>query len=216
MAAFEFDALLGYFKALADENRFKIACLASVRAYTVGELAEVLGLTEPTISHHITRLRDAGLLNLNAVGTKRYYKLNDDLFTRAMRQMTPATLASISEHVLATADTYRERTDQHRADVEAWLDDQNVSDFDRKVLKDYTAQGRLKQIPTRQNKLMAVLRWLVREFEPERQYTEREVNDILRRYNEDYARLRRELVDARFLTREGGGERYWRTPEVPA
>ncbi len=50
MAAVEFDILLRYLRALADENRLKIISLVSSRAYQVGELAEILNLTEPTVS----------------------------------------------------------------------------------------------------------------------------------------------------------------------
>ena len=40
-----------------------------------------------------------------------------------------------------------------------------------------------------------------------------QVNDILLRYHEDYAGLRRDLVDFGFLRRERGGSQYWLTPE---
>ena len=47
-------------------------------------------------------------------------------------------------------------------------------------------------------------------FEPGVRYTEKRVNQILANYNEDTARLRRALVDHRYMAREGGGGRYWR------
>jgi hypothetical protein len=50
-------------------------------------------------------------------------------------------------------------------------------------------------------------------FETGVQYTEKQVNDILRRFSEDTASLRRDLVDLGWLAREGGGERYWRVEE---
>ena len=86
-------------------------------------------------------------------------------------------------------------------------------DLDKKVLRDYTREGRLTKIPSKQKKLLAVLRWLVGYFEPDCTYTEREVNDIIAQVHDDYATLRRDLVDFGFLRRERGGGQYWLTPE---
>jgi hypothetical protein len=58
--------------------------------------------------------------------------------------------------------------------------------------------------------LTVILRYLTNHFEIGTNYTEKEVNTILRRFNEDTAGLRRYLVDAGMLQREGDGSRYWR------
>ena len=59
--------------------------------------------------------------------------------------------------------------------------------------------------------LLVVFDLLGREvqFEPGQYYDEREVNRILKRYNDDYATLRRYLVDEGFMSRDAG--KYWRT-----
>jgi hypothetical protein len=44
-------------------------------------------------------------------------------------------------------------------------------------------------------------------------YTEKRVNEILSKYNDDTARLRRWLVDFGYMAREGGGGKYWRVDE---
>ncbi len=49
--------------------------------------------------------------------------------------------------------------------------------------------------------------WLAR-FEPDRRYTEREVNDVIRAFHDDYATLRRELIDGRWMARDH--DIYWR------
>jgi hypothetical protein len=51
---------------------------------------------------------------------------------------------------------------------------------------------------------------VVKAFEPGVRYTEKEVNEILMRFNEDTAQLRRDLVDFHFMAREGGGGAYWK------
>jgi hypothetical protein len=101
------------------------------------------------------------------------------------------------------------KTPQPRPDM-SWVDDLDLDEQDRKVLRDYCVGQRLKQIPAKEKKLVAVLRWLATRFEPGREYTEREVNAIIEQVHPDYATLRRELVDFHFLERQGGGGVYWR------
>ncbi len=80
----------------------------------------------------------------------------------------------------------------------------DVDAFDAKVLGDFLVSGRLKQIPAQRKKKDAVLRHLARRFDPGRAYAEQEVNFLLLEYHEDYATLRREMVDGRHMERENG------------
>jgi hypothetical protein len=87
--------------------------------------------------------------------------------------------------------------------------------YDRKVIADFTRpDGSLKEIPAQRKKLEAILRYVVRDFEPGNSYTEKQVNKILSRYHEDTASLRRELVGAKLMARERGGGEYWKL-EIP-
>ncbi|WP_026547864.1 ArsR/SmtB family transcription factor [Paenarthrobacter nicotinovorans] len=66
------------FKALADPNRLRL--LSMVKAEASGEscvcdLTEPLGLGQPTVSHHLKILVDAGLLHREKRGTWAYYSL---------------------------------------------------------------------------------------------------------------------------------------------
>jgi hypothetical protein len=84
----------------------------------------------------------------------------------------------------------------------------------RKVLKNYlNADGTLKQIPPAKNRLLIVLNFIVDAFAFDTNYTEKEVNTILRRFHLDTAALRRYLVDNGLMAREGDGSRYWRVKE---
>lgn len=55
-------------------------CDLSERCCNVGELADVLGLTQPTVSHHLKQLRRAGLVDLRKRGRSHYCALNDGAF----------------------------------------------------------------------------------------------------------------------------------------
>jgi hypothetical protein len=85
----------------------------------------------------------------------------------------------------------------------------------RKVLKNFlNADGSLKQIPPMGNKLLIVLNFIVDAFAFDTNYTEKEVNTILRRFHVDTAALRRYLVDHKLMARESDGTKYWRVNPV--
>ena len=67
----------------------------------------------------------------------------------------------------------------------------------------------LKQIPAREKKKLIVLRVISQQFVAGQHYTETEVNIILKSIHEDFASLRRHLIDYRFLIRESDGSAYW-------
>ena len=73
----------------------------------------------------------------------------------------------------------------------------------------FIKNGRLVIMPSKRGKLRVVLDHIAQEFEPGKTYAEAEVNDVLQGYHDDYAALRRYLVDEGFMTRDGGV--YWRT-----
>ncbi len=75
---------------------------------------------------------------------------------------------------------------------------------DQKVLATFLDGERIKQIPRRPAKRAVVMRWLSGQFEPGREYAEREVNEIIKRHHEDSATLRREMVDTGLMSREAG------------
>ena len=181
------DQLLKFFKALADANRLKIVGLLARDELTVEELAELLGLRPSTISHHLSRLAQAGLVSARAESYYHVYRLE----TGALETLTKQMLSV--EQLSASAS------------------DVDLSAYDRKVWQDYqTKDGRLKEIPAQRKKLEAVLRRLIQAFDQDETYSEKQVNQILGRYHEDVASLRRELVGYRLLDRDPKGERYWR------
>ena len=68
------------FKALADPHRVKIVNLLATSRdpVCVCEFTGPIGLSQPTVSHHLKKLVDAGLLAREQRGTWAYYSLNHD------------------------------------------------------------------------------------------------------------------------------------------
>jgi predicted transcriptional regulator len=182
--------LVNFFKTLSDASRLKIVGLLAQRAYSVEELAALLDLKPSTISHHLARLSKAGLVTARAEG---YYSIY---------QLDAAALEATTQRILSSGQITHAPLD---VDLDA---------YDHKVLADYTRpDGSLKTIPAQRKKLEAVLRYMVKAFEPGKKYSEKQVNLILSRFHADTASLRRELVGVHLMAREGGGGEYWRVDE---
>jgi hypothetical protein len=73
-----------------------------------------------------------------------------------------------------------------------------------RTLRNFVEDGRLKSIPVKASQRRLVLEYLAARFDPDVDYAERDVNELLGRFHEDYASLRRFLVDERLLVRSGG------------
>lgn len=177
--------LLAFFKALSDANRLKIIGLLANKPYPVEQVAALLHLSESTVSHHLTRLANAGLVEGRASGYYTVYHLKTGVLEQmAQRLLSPQTLTNLAEGV----------------ELEA---------FDRKVLHDYLLpDGHLKEIPAQRKKLEVILRHIAQDFESGHIYPEKQVNEMLARYHADTATLRRELIGYKILARESG--EYWK------
>jgi len=174
-------------KVLANETRLKLLGLVAERERSVGALAALLKVTEPTISHHLARLQQADLVRMRAAGTTHYYRLKVDTLNQVNRALlTPQQVVSLA------------------ADIEG------ADAWERKVLRTFVEDGRLTKIPDTRKKRTVILKWLVHRFEEGVRYTEREVNAIIKRHHPDCATLRRELIASRLVRRENGI--YWRLP----
>jgi predicted transcriptional regulator len=181
------EELVTFFKALADANRLKIVGLLAEKPYSVEELATLLKLKPPTISHHLAKLVEAGLIKSHTESYYNVYQLDQAALDAKTRTMfSQQELSNVASEVDADA-------------------------YDNKVVKDYARRdGSLKTLPSQRKKLEAILRYVIRAFDMEKRYSEKQVNEILARYHADTATLRRELVGFGLMQREGGGGEYWR------
>lgn len=186
----EITTAVEYLKLLANETRLKLLGVLASRERSVGELAEIVGLKEPTISHHLAKLQAAGLVGMRADGNTHFYRLSSETLHQLSRDLfTPERMVAIGGHEQA----------------DAW---------ERKVLGTFLDGERLTKIPAVRKKRDVILRWLAERFEHGRRYPEPELNEIIKRHHPDTAALRRELVDGRLMQRENGV--YWRVGEPSA
>ncbi|HMZ42524.1 MAG TPA: DUF2087 domain-containing protein [Anaerolineales bacterium] len=173
--------MLDFVKAMSNPNRLRIIGLLSQNPLSRAEITARLNLSPKEALNHLTFLENVGAV----LQTEEIYTLNDDRL---------ATLA-------------REKLAEERP---VFIPAPDLDEKSKKVLKAHlNADGSIKQIPA-QPKLQAILNYLVGFFEFGTNYTEKEVNTIIRRFHIDTAGLRRDLIEAGLLNRESDGSRYWR------
>ena len=181
------EKLLQFFKALANENRLKIFGVLANHERSVEELATLLDLKAPTVSHHLSKLKELGLVAMRADRNDHLYRLNEDnLHTLAKNTLASFTLDKVVN--LAEGVEY-----------DLW---------ERKVLDNFLDGGNIKTIPASHKKRLVVLKWLVSYFDEGIQYPEKEVNSIIERHHPDYCTLRREFIINGLMEREN--DIYWR------
>jgi ArsR family transcriptional regulator len=171
------------FRALGHPTRLLILNLIKMKPRHGEELAEILGLKPATISHHLGKLTEAGLLTAKKDQYYQTYSLVRSVLDRSLEEVVHIPQPDLSDGV--EEDAYRQ-----------------------KVLRSFFRRGQLVQIPAQHKKQLIILEKLAEEFEPDQQYTEKQVNQILLEFHEDVASLRRMLIDHKLMAREKGI--YWR------
>ena len=177
------EARAGLFKALGHPARLLIINLIKMKPRHGEELAEILNLKAATISHHLGKLTEAGLLKSKKDQYYQIYSLAGDALNQKLADFVHLPQERLTKGV--EEDAYR-----------------------KKVLRSFFKLGRLIQIPAQYKKQLVILEKLVEEFEPDQEYTEREVNHTLLEFNDDVASLRRMMIDHKLMAREKG--MYWR------
>lgn len=168
-------------RVLADPERLSVAGALAMGPRTAGELSDLLGLSAQKVRRHLARLAAAGVAGVDT--NRRTYRLKPESLRTAARHVGPPREAG-----LALGAVYEE---------------------EEAVLRSYFRGGRLRELPAKRSKRLIVLSRLALEFEPGVLYSERQVNEALGRFHDDYASLRRYLVDEGLLSRKSG--RYWRS-----
>lgn len=180
----QFDTLLNFFKVLGNESRLKILGLLANQERSVGELAEFLGVKEPTVSHHLAMMKELGLVQMRAEGNNRIYWLD------------ARSLESLNKNIFS------------RAGLAKLVDHQSADEWEAKVLRAFLDGERVIDIPAQYKKQQVILRWMLGKFQKGVQYTEKEVNEIIKQHHPDSAWFRRSFIDHKLMVREKGV--YWR------
>ncbi|OIU72437.1 metalloregulator ArsR/SmtB family transcription factor [Rossellomorea aquimaris] len=174
---------VAFHKTMGDPTRIKIVHLLAAGSLHVNAIAGKLGLTAPTISHHLSKLKDCNLVYSRRDKNTMYYFLNSKVL---------AHHASVLERF----------TDQGGGTAE--MNDKMLKEK-QKVMNNFMEKsGRLKSIPAQQKKKLFLLEHMVEGLKVGTKYTEKEINEYIKDFHADFATLRREFIIHQFMFRENG------------
>ncbi len=164
----------GLLDLFSDADRLRLIGRLVEGDATLTELAAELRLKPQTIAKHLRSLEEAGLV---------------------LRTRETASVTFDIQHLRQLAANLRPEPSNEFGDE---------ADDDARVLRSFVVEGRLTRLPSQRSRWLPVLRWLAEGFESGVDYPEPEVNERLGAINEDYALLRRQLVDEGLMTRDRG------------
>ena len=163
-------------KLLADETRLGIINALMEEDSYVEKLSSSMGLTPATICYHLKKMEAAGIVGSSRTQFYIIYSLNRDIFDLTLREFIKQ-----EKPVEDPDEKYR-----------------------RAVLSNFFKYGKITRIPVQQKKREIVLRHIAKDFSAGKDYTEKEVNEVILKYHEDYCTIRREMVGFGIMDRTGG------------
>jgi DNA-binding transcriptional ArsR family regulator len=186
------EVLLRFGRAFADPMRIRILALLTHRSMYGQELAEALGVTTPTISHHIALLKGAGLVKVRRENSYRHYELNPDGLQTIIENLTVEHLHNLGPS-FSDDNPFQQQPPEKQ---------------DHKLVEEsFFKDGRLVAMPAHTRQRRYAMEIVAQVFEWGHIYEEQEVNAILKEVHPEVVTLRRELIDQKIMVRENG--RYW-------
>lgn len=171
------------FKCLADKSRLQILRSLTLEDMDAERLAERLDLTPATISFHMKKLMETGVVSSYKQQYYTFYTLHREVFD------TP-----IMDIIVGASE-------------EAETQDKREAEYRRRVIESFFEYGKLKSIPVQRKKERIILEEIAKSFEVGKVYTEREVNIIIADFHDDFCTIRRDMISEKIMAREDG--KYW-------
>lgn len=171
---------INIFKCLADKSRLQIINNLMKEPMYVELLSKRLNLSASTVSFHLKKLEDVKLVY--SVKEQYYvvYHLNEDILSLKIKDC------------IINSETDKD------------IETQREEEYRKNVINSFFFHGKLKSIPVQQKKKKIVMEEISKNFDPNRSYSEKEVNIILADFNEDFCTIRRDMVDFKIFKRDHG------------
>ena len=170
---------LKIFKSLSDMSRLRI-----VQSLTQGDmytelLAERLELTPSTVSFHMKKLEEAGLVVSRKEQYYTVYSLN--------RELLETSLFDVASSEAEQIDEQQKREESYR----------------QKVINSFFKYGKLQSIPVQRKKKLIGYEVIAENFIPGKVYSEKQLDEIISQIHEDYCTIRRDMIGEGILRRNG-------------
>ncbi|MDQ0270695.1 DUF2087 domain-containing protein [Cytobacillus purgationiresistens] len=174
--------LVAFHKTMGDPTRIRIVYLLSQGPLHGQAIAGKLGLTPPTITHHLHKLRDINLVYTRRDKNTVYYHLNDSVLKHQAQ-----AIGNIINHESELEGMINEKPEQQKV----------IGHF-------FTGDGKLKTIPAQRKKKLIIFEHLIKGLKVGVKYEEKEINEYIKRFHDDYATIRREFIINHYMYREKG------------
>lgn len=173
--------MVNFHKVMGDKTRIQIVSMLKRGPLHGQAIAGKLGLKPPTISHHVAKLREIDVVRQVRDKNTIYYHLNQKTL-----------------HALALAVT---KIGEEDVNQEFAMPEDDKSTIIRNF---FNENHKLKTFPAQRKKKLVVLEYLVRGLKEGKSYEEKEINEYIQQYYDDYATIRREWIICHFMNRHDG------------
>ncbi|MCM3360566.1 metalloregulator ArsR/SmtB family transcription factor [Niallia sp. Sow4_A1] len=175
----QLDKLVAFYKTMGDPTRIRIISLLANKPWNGQALADKLGLSAPTITHHLKKMREINIVYDRRDKNTIYFYLNKSVILQQTEALKKLAIG-MEESVMTVNN--EEQT---------------------KIIENFfTAEGRLKNIPAQRKKKLIVFKYMLKGLVFGRKYEEKEINEHIKQYFDDYATIRREFIINHFMYRE--------------
>jgi len=168
------------FKMLGDKSRLKIVNSLMKEPMYVELISERLGLNASTVSFHLKKLEHIGLVRSE----------KDQYYT-----MYYLDKSKLDFNLLEEIETYSSK---------ALKEDRSEENYYKKIVSTFMVANKLKSIPVQRKKRQVILKEIAKSFKYDKLYKEKEVNEIIKEFHEDFCFIRREFIMEKLFTRENG------------
>ncbi|WP_079508211.1 DUF2087 domain-containing protein [Mesobacillus jeotgali] len=179
----QLDRIVAFHKTMGDPTRIRIVALLAKGPLHGQAIAGKLGLTPPTITHHIKKLRDINVIFERRDKNTIYFHLNESVIKQQAKSLG---------RLITKKEEEGEALDSHNIDKQ-------------KIIENFmTKDGKLKNIPAQRKKKLMVFEYMVSGLKAGKKYPEKELNEYIKKFHEDYATIRREFIINHYMYRENG------------
>ncbi|MEH7377605.1 metalloregulator ArsR/SmtB family transcription factor [Neobacillus drentensis] len=179
----QLDRVVAFYKTMGDPTRIRIVAILAKGPLHGQAIAGKLGLSAPTITHHLKKLREIHVVYDRRVKNTIYFYLNESLIKQQAKVFTELLEKKGKE-----------------------LDEMVESSIERqKIIENFFMKnGKLKNIPAQRKKKLIVFEHMVRELKIGEKYEEKQLNEYIKQFHDDYATIRREFIINHYMFRENG------------
>jgi predicted transcriptional regulator len=179
----QLDRLVSFYKTMGDPTRVRIVTLLAKGPLHGQAIAGKLGLTAPTITHHLKKLREASIVYERRDKNTIYFYLNESMIKQQAQVLT-------------------QLLDKREEELENMV---KISLERQKIIENFfTREGKLKNIPAQRKKKLMVFEHMIQGLTVGKKYQEKEINEYIKKFHEDYATIRREFIINHYMFREDG------------